>query len=107
LYESAEVNEKTKRHVNRLAPLVIGRTLTVTEAPVSDAEKLSDLWNYFVPLLIGSVFGMVAIAFFVHRWFAYGDRKAQAVLESAKAVEFVAPTEEMPGRHYPQEPSAN
>ncbi len=107
LYESAEVNEKTKQHVKRLAPLVIGRTLTVTEAPVSDAEKLSDLWNYFVPLLICSAFGMVAIAFFVHRWFAYGDRIAQVVLENAKATEFIAPTEETPSRHYPREPSAN
>ena len=98
LYESAEVNEKTKRPVKRLAPLVLGRTLTVIEAPVSDSERIGDLWNYF---------GMVALAFLVHRWFAHGDRRAHAALQNAKATEFIAPTDESPGRKYPQEPSAN
>ena len=107
LYESAEINEKTKRPVKRLAPLAIGRTVAVMETPISDAERLSDLWSYFVPLLIASAFGMVALAFLVHRWFARGDRQAHVVLENAKPTEFVAPTEEPAGRNYPQEPSTN
>ncbi len=107
LYETPEVNAKTKSPVKRLAPLVIGRTATVIQPEVSEAEKQSDLWSYFVPVLIAFAFGMIALALVLHRWFMSGDRKAYAVLQNAKQTEFIAPTESPTYRDYPQEPSAN
>src|SRR5262245_58123845 len=107
MYETAEINEKTKRPVKRLAPLVIGHTVTQIQPEVSDAEKQSDLWSYFVPVLIFCAFGMVGLALVLHRWFASGDRKAYTALQSTKQTEFVAPTEPPAYRDYPQEPLAN
>jgi hypothetical protein len=107
MYDTPEINEKTKRPVKRLAPFVIGHTASLYQPEISEAEKQSDLWSYFVPVLIICAFGMVGLAFFLHRWFVSGDRKAHAALQNAKPTEFVAPTEPPAYRDYPQEPSAN
>jgi hypothetical protein len=104
IYETPEINEKTKRPVKRLAPLVIGHTVSRIQPDLSDAEKQGDLWSYFVPVLICSAFAMIALAFFLHRWFVSGDRKAYAALQNAKTTEFVAPTESPAYHDYPHEP---
>jgi hypothetical protein len=107
LYESAEVSEKTKRQVMKLTPLVIGRTLEL-KTPVVDTrkERAWQSWSYFVPTLLVLVFGMIAGALLIHRWFVRGDRRAHEILANARALEFVAPSEPLP-HPYMREPSAN
>ena len=109
LFESAQVNEKTNRLVRHLAPLVIGRTFAL-RAPVVDTrkERAWQSWSYFVPTLLVLLFGMIAGALLIHRWFVRGDRRAHEILANARALEFVAPTEPEPLLHpYMREPSAN
>jgi hypothetical protein len=109
LFESAEVNEKTKRLVRHLAPLVIGRSFS-RSTPQVDAQKERawQSWSYFIPTLLVMLFGMIVGALLIHRWFVRGDRRAYEILANARASEFVAPTEPEPLlQPYMREPSAN
>jgi len=81
----------------RLAPLVIGRTLTVqapVEAPPNPGE---DAFNrLFLPVFLSMILGMVVVAFLLHRWFRSGDQRSHDQWLRSRELEFVAPTEPSP-----------
>ena len=89
----------------RLAPLVIGRTVTqITPENLREAEHRSRAWGFFVPALLCLLFGMIVFAFVVHRWFLKGDQKTYARLTDARPTEYIAPTDPLTGHGTGQGP---
>ena len=77
----------------RLAPLAIGRTLTVKAPPVSEANSslFESYARYFVPAGVLLAVCMVALIVTISRWFKSGDRVVRGRLERARTQEFVEP----------------
>jgi hypothetical protein len=91
----------------RLAPLVIARTVTVVPTVAAATDPGEEAFGrLFLPVVLSMVFGMVVVAFGLHRWFRSGDRAAHDRFLAVRELEFVAPTEHE-SRGYFDEPSRN
>ena len=77
----------------RLAPLAIGRTLTVKTPPVSaeDSATFSSYARFFAPTAIILALGMVALVVVISRWFRSGDHVVRSRLEISRTRDFVEP----------------
>jgi len=82
---------KDGRNETRVAPLFIGRTLTLHEMPAEQAEaglSLSKSWVYaamaFIAVVIALIVGLSVL-------FRRGDRETQSRLALSRNLEFVAP----------------
>lgn len=95
----------------RLAPLAIGRTLTVTKAPVSgEREAISLAYSrWFLPVLAALAAIVIGAFFVMHRWFKRGDRWVRRRLEDQKTVNPFSEqgTLGSVGNRLPEEPSLN
>ena len=80
----------------RLAPLAIGRTLTLKDPPVSaeDHSAFTAYANYFVPVAIVLIVLMAGTIFTISRYLRSGDRAVRARLQRQLSVEFVSPPAE-------------
>jgi hypothetical protein len=85
-YESRNTN---KAEHWRTAPLLIGRTVVLTEpAPLPAAEE-SDNWaGPLVHIFLGLVVGSIFLAFGLGWWFRRGDRRVRARVSVAREREF-------------------
>ncbi|HMF15214.1 MAG TPA: hypothetical protein VKE94_23025 [Gemmataceae bacterium] len=88
LYESRNTN---KPEHWRKAPLLVGRTVTLTAAPAAPAEAESDWAGSLVPIFLGLVVGSIALAFGLGYWFRRGDRRVRQRLTTITDREFVEP----------------
>jgi len=72
----------------RLAPLAIGRTLTVTKAPTSgDREIIASAYSrWFIPILAGLGLIVVGAFFLMHRYFKRGDRWVRNRIEQTQTA---------------------
>src|SRR5207249_1571626 len=77
----------------RLAPLAIGRTITV-KVPATNPEGESAFRayaNYFVPTIVVLALVLIGVVVFISRWFRSGDRQVRNHVLHRTAVEFVEP----------------
>ncbi len=85
----------------RLAPLIIGRTLSVVTVPTTTDVGAEAFGRLFVPTVLALALAMVAFAYVLHRWFHVSDRKVQQALQSARfGHDFIAPGTEPATHHY-------
>jgi hypothetical protein len=76
----------------RLAPLVIGHTLSLEQVQVTPDAGAEAFSRLFLPTVFTLALGMVALAFILHRWFSKSDSRMQRRLLSARfGDEFIAP----------------
>jgi hypothetical protein len=88
LYESRNTN---KAEHWRKAPLLIGRTVTLTAPAAAPAATDSDWAGNLVPIFLGLVVGSIALAFGLGWWFRRGDRLVRQRVSAAREREFVEP----------------
>lgn len=80
-YESGE-KDKDDKNIQKLAPFLIGRSLTVRR-PEEDATKF---WTEgFVPAVVGGVVLLGGLALTLGWWFRKGDRAARAEIEANRS----------------------
>jgi hypothetical protein len=78
----------------RLAPLVIGHTLSVNQIQAPPDVGAEAFGRLFVPTVFILAFGMIALAFVIHHWFKMSDQKIHRKLLSARfGEEFVPPVD--------------
>ena len=87
LYESRNTN---KAEHWRRAPLLIGRTLTLTSAPIV-ATAENDWAGSLVPIFLGLVLSSIAVAFGLGWWFRSSDRRVRERVTAATERRFVEP----------------
>ncbi|HVS39145.1 MAG TPA: hypothetical protein VMS17_26540 [Gemmataceae bacterium] len=86
-------------HKDRLAPLLIGRTLTLT-GPAAGAEKPKEDtgWpEWLGPLFFGVILVAVALLVSLGYWFRHSDRRVHGRLRAARYGEFIPPPPDRPG----------
>jgi hypothetical protein len=86
-YESRNTN---KAEHWRRAPLLIGRTVTLTSAPVVAAPE-QDWAGSLVPIFLGLVVSSIALAFGLGWWFRRGDRRVRQRVAAATERTFIEP----------------
>jgi hypothetical protein len=80
----------------RLAPLVIGHTIVITQPPVTTDAGAEAFGRLFLPTVFILALAMVVLAFILHRWFSKSDQEIQRRLLSARfGNEFVAPIDRL------------
>src|SRR5262245_8390099 len=79
----------------RLAPLAIGRTLTIKTPPINTEESatFSAYSKYFVPVAVALALAMVAAIVGISRYFRSGDRAVRDRVRQRTAIEFNEPQE--------------
>jgi hypothetical protein len=92
-----------KTNKDRLAPFVIGRTLTLlTEPAAAEAPPDSEWVDWLMPMFFGVTGLTVAILFAVGYWFRRGDWRVRGRVIAARHADFIGPPPEGPGRRdYP------
>ncbi|MFO0806261.1 MAG: hypothetical protein U0791_24420 [Gemmataceae bacterium] len=81
-YESAEQDSADpKKNVEKYAPLLIGRSVTVKPAPITATEW----WEEgFVPAVVGLVILLGGAGLTLGWWYRRGDRAARAEMDAAR-----------------------
>jgi hypothetical protein len=90
-YESRGTRKGTKQKDWPRAPLLIGRTVTLTAAPDAAAAADSDWTGWLTPIFLSLVAGSIAVAFGLSYWFRRGDRRVRERVTAAANREFVEP----------------
>jgi hypothetical protein len=88
----------------RLAPLAIGRSLTLRVPPVNGdgAWAFQAYADYFIPVAIAFAVVVVIAVIGISRYFRRGDRAVRARLEQRRSMEFIEPpSEPFPARQPP------
>ena len=81
-------------HKDRLAPLVIGHTLTLTSQPAPAKEESGWAWpEWLGPVFFGVIGLTLALIFTLGYWFRSGDRHVRGRVQAARFGEFVPPPE--------------
>ncbi len=84
-----------KTNKDRLAPLVIGRTLTLLTEPAAAEPPPDSEWvNWLGPAFFGFIGLTVAILFAVGYWFRRGDWRVRGRVLAIRHGDFVAPPAE-------------
>lgn len=84
-----------KEKKDRLAPLCIGRTLTLTAAPAVDESAADPSWVAWLGPAFFGVLGLtVAVLFAIGFWFRRGDSRVRGRLYAARHAEFIPPPAE-------------
>jgi hypothetical protein len=73
------------------APLLIGRTLTVTPPPAVVETLETDWVTSLVPIFLGLVAGSIGLAFGLAWWFRRGDQHVRQRVAAVSQREFVEP----------------
>jgi hypothetical protein len=83
-----------KNNKDRLAPLVIGRTLTLLTEPAAAEPPPDAEWvNWLGPSFFGVIGLTVAILFAVGFWFRRGDWRVRGRVVAVRHADFIAPPE--------------
>ena len=84
-----------KTNKDRLAPLVIGRTLTLlTEPAPAEAPPDTEWARWLGPTFFGVIGLTVALLFAVGYWFRRGDGHVRGRVSSVRHADFIAPPPE-------------
>jgi hypothetical protein len=84
-----------KTNKDRLAPLVIGRTVTLLTEPVAAEPPPEAEWvNWLGPAFFGLIGLTVAILFAVGYWFRRGDWRVRGRVIAIRHADFIAPPPE-------------
>ncbi len=84
-------------HKDRLAPLVIGRTLTLTGPAAPDKAEGGSEWpEWLGPVFFGVIGLTVALLFTLGYWFRGSDRHVHGRLHAVRYGEFVPPPPDAP-----------
>jgi len=90
-YEAPDSKDSSKM-VRRFAPMLIGRSFSIIDAPKQSDED-SPFAGTLIPAVLILVGVLVVIFFVLTWWFRRGDRKVQARIREARYNEFVEPTD--------------
>jgi hypothetical protein len=78
----------------RLAPLVIGRSLTV-KPPEPEPDAVNAMWSFgrtFVPVAAAGIAVIAGVAVALNYWFRRGDRQLQATIDQNRTNPFADDT---------------
>ena len=90
-YKAADTKET---HKDRLAPLVIGHTITLQgpAGPGTAQEEEGTAWpEWLGPAFFGVIALTMALLFLLGYWFRHGDHHVRGRLSAARYGEFIAP----------------
>jgi len=88
-----------KEHKDRLAPLVIGHTITVQATPAlpGGVEAQEGPWSVWLgPLFFGAIGLTVAVLFTLGYWFRSGDRHVHGRVSAVRYGDFIPPPDDAP-----------
>jgi hypothetical protein len=94
-----KAQDTKKEGKDRYTPVVIGRTVTLQQAPApaGGVEAQEGPWSIWLgPLFFGVVGLTVALLFTMGYWFRAGDRRVRGRVVAARFGEFVAPPHDAP-----------
>lgn len=91
-YESGEKNAKGKA-VWRAAPLVMGKTVMLDEAPAAQVEDNMSLGTGLVMIFLALLAGTMFFALGLVVWYRRGDRHIRSRIAGASSKPFVDPSE--------------
>lgn len=77
-YPSGE-RDKNDKNVTKKAPLLLGRAALAARDPEGTAAVS---WSGFVPLITGSIIGLLLVALVLSWWFRRGDRRTRLELDT-------------------------
>jgi hypothetical protein len=86
-----------KTNKDRLAPLVIGHTVTLLTEPAAAEPPPDSEWvNWLGPMFFGGIGLTLAILFAVGYWFRRGDWRVRGRVIAARHADFIEPPPESP-----------